>query len=99
RRRGAAGGAKLCPAADSGWRRRQSAAATSTHVALPLATASTAASTADVPARRVEVTSSVRAVAGRSRTAAIVAAPCFSAYGDDVVAKSTPSGVPAGSSA
>jgi hypothetical protein len=41
------------------------------------------------------VTSIVLAVGGRSRTAAIVAAPCFSAQGDEVVAKTTASARPA----
>ena len=45
------------------------------------------------------MTSIVRAVAGRSSTAAIVAAPCFSLHGDEVVAKTTASALPASSMA
>ena len=53
--------------------------------------ASRPASIADVPARSVPVKSSVRAAGGRSSTAAIVAAACFSAQGEVVVAKYTAS--------
>ena len=82
---------RRCARAPSAARRtRQSLAMTSTLSRVPAFTASSAARSAVVPARSEPPKSAVTTSRRRSSALAIRLAPCFSLYGYEVEAKSTP---------